>query len=134
MFGGCNMNAQANLTQREKQVGELLAWGACKKTVASRLSVSIHTVENHVRNIFDKTECRSVNEFSAWWFCTNFGISMELSPLKNYIAMILIIIYMSGDIMRSTDAFTRCRFRRSSNVTERIRSRTRRDELDFKLC
>ncbi len=125
------MNAGAKLTRRETQVGRLIAWGACKKTVADHLFISVHTVENHVRNIFEKTECRSVNEFSAWYFCTQFGISMELSPLKNIVAVCLLIIYMSGDIMQSTDAFTRNRSRRSTNVTERLRSRNRRDELDL---
>ncbi|MDD4698194.1 MAG: helix-turn-helix transcriptional regulator [Fermentimonas sp.] len=124
------MNAGAKLTRRETQVGKLIAWGACKKTVADRLFISVHTVENHVRNIFEKTECRSVNEFSAWYFCTHFGISMELSPLKNIVAMCLIIIYISGDIMQSTDIFT-SRSRRNSNLTERLRSRNRRDESDL---
>jgi DNA-binding CsgD family transcriptional regulator len=124
------MNAGAKLTRRETQVGRLIAWGACKKTVADRLFISVHTVENHVRNIFEKTECRSVNEFSAWYFCTHFGISMELSPLKNIVAICLIIIYMSGDIMQSTDIFTG-RSRRNTNLTERLRSRNRRDESDL---
>jgi len=124
------MNAEAKLTRRETQVAKLIAWGACKKTVADRLYISVHTVENHVRNIFEKTECRSVNEFSAWYFCTHFGISMELSPLKNIVAVCLIIIYMSGDIMQSTDIFTG-RSRRNTNLTERLRSRNRRDESDL---
>lgn len=40
------MRAEAGLTQRETQIAELLAWGAAKKEVADRLSISPRTVEN----------------------------------------------------------------------------------------
>mgnify|MGYP000852372955 CR=1 FL=1 len=121
------MNSEAKLTRRETQVGKLIAWGACKKTVADRLFISIHTVENHVRNIFEKTECRSVNEFSAWYFCKNFGISMELSPLRSILAIFLLSIYISGDISNSLDQFTRIRTNRTTKI-ERIRTRSRRED------
>lgn len=38
------MRAEAGLTQRETQIAELLAWGAAKKEVADRLSISPRTV------------------------------------------------------------------------------------------
>ena len=118
------MNPEAVLTKREKQVGNLLAWGAIKKEVADRLCISIHTVENHVRNIFYKTNCKSVNEFSAWYFCTDFNISMELSPLRNVVAVFLLSIYLSGDALQTIDFCTRTRCRRCAE-TERVRLRRR---------
>lgn len=124
------MNARARLTRREQEVGELIAWGAIKKEVAHRLSISVHTVENHVRNIFEKTECRSANEFSAWYFCTHFNISMELSPLKNVVASLLLIIYLSGDIFQGIDLFTRGQHSRQT-VSEIRRTKIRRDDLDI---
>lgn len=125
------MNARAQLTKREKEIGELIAWGAIKKEVAHRLSISVHTVENHVRNIFAKTECRSANEFSAWYFCTHFNISMELSPLKNVVAAFLLTIYLFGDISQGFDLFTRGRYARQTKTAEIRRPRIRRDELEF---
>jgi len=127
------MNATAQLTKRELEIGKLIAWGADKKTVASRLFISIYTVENHVRNIYDKTGCRSANEFSAWYFCKNFGISMELSPLKNVVAVLLLMIYLSGDISQSFDMFTRARTNRGAVQTERVRSRCRREDFTQEL-
>ncbi|MDD2286036.1 MAG: helix-turn-helix transcriptional regulator [Paludibacter sp.] len=128
------MNPTAQLSKREQEVGKLIAWGACKKMVADRLYISIHTVENHVRNIFYKTGCRSANEFSAWYFCTHFNISMELSPLKNVVAAILLTIYLSGDLTQSFDLFTRGRYARRSNITERIRHRSRREDFELDYC
>lgn len=125
------MNPAAHLTHREQEIGKLIAWGACKKLVAQRLFISVHTVENHVRNMFEKTECRSVNEFSAWYFCTHFNISMELSPLKNIIAALLLTIYLSGDLSQNLDLFTRSRNIRRSNITERYKYRCRRDDLEL---
>lgn len=76
------MNLLVKLTTRETEIAELFAWGASKKEVANHLNVSERTVENHARNIYEKTGCGKVNELSAWWFCTRFNISFDLSPLK----------------------------------------------------
>lgn len=83
------------LTKRESEIAELFAWGASKKDIAKRLFISERTVENHTRNIYEKTGCSKVNELSAWWFCKTFHISFELSPFKrNAITMVMIMLMM----------------------------------------
>ena len=42
------------LTVREKEVLELLADGLLSKEIADRLSISAHTITNHLRNIYTK--------------------------------------------------------------------------------
>ena len=87
------MDNAKSLTKRESEIAELFAWGASKKDVAKRLFISERTVENHTRNIYDKTGCSKVNELSAWWFCKTFHISFELSPFKrNAITMVMIML------------------------------------------
>ena len=44
----------ANLTQREHEVLALLSKGQPDKEIADQLGISIYTVHEHVRNIFDK--------------------------------------------------------------------------------
>ena len=44
----------ADLTQREQEVLGLLSKGHPDKDIADRLEISVHTVHEHVRNIFDK--------------------------------------------------------------------------------
>ena len=56
------MRAEAGLTQRETQIAELLAWGAAKKEVADRLSISPRTVENTARNIYSKIGIQKATE------------------------------------------------------------------------
>lgn len=87
------MNISAQLTKREQQIAELIAWGATKKDVANKLFISERTAENHARNIYEKTGVTKANELSAWWFCMRFNISFDLSPLrKTIIANSLILI------------------------------------------
>ena len=87
------MNNAKPLTKRESEIAELFAWGASKKDIAKRLLISERTVENHTRNIYEKTGCSKVNELSAWWFCKTFHISFELSPFKrNAITMVMIML------------------------------------------
>jgi DNA-binding NarL/FixJ family response regulator len=47
------------LTDREREVAELVAGGHRYKEVARRLKISQHTVKNHLRRIFDKLEIKS---------------------------------------------------------------------------
>jgi DNA-binding NarL/FixJ family response regulator len=44
----------AELTQREREVLELIARGLDNAAIASQLSVSPKTVRNHINGIFDK--------------------------------------------------------------------------------
>lgn len=98
------MNPTAKLTNREREVAELSAWGACKKEIATHLYISVRTVENHFRNIYFKTECTKATELSAWWFCTRYQISFTLSPLVRKIAaIILLMIYLSGTYGNNID-------------------------------
>ena len=88
------INIFAALTPCETRVAEYLAWGACKKEAASLLNISVRTVENHARNIYEKVGCRAVNELSAWWFCTRYNISFDLSPLKRRVITTIMTILL----------------------------------------
>ncbi|HVY31999.1 MAG TPA: response regulator transcription factor [Polyangiaceae bacterium] len=56
---GLNPDDLARLSQREKQVVELLTKGDTAKDVASKLGLSANTVRNHVKSIFAKLRVHS---------------------------------------------------------------------------
>jgi len=116
------MNADATLTTREAQIAELFAWGAAKKEVATKLFVSERTVENHARNIYEKIGCGKVNELSAWWFCKQFGISFDLSPLKRAVISCFFLLILSPQMFKADDDVVRM-FRAKARTT-RVRRRT----------
>ncbi len=70
------------LSIREKQIAELIAWGAAKKDISAALGISESTVNNTARNIYNKIGLQKATELSAWYFCTTFNISFGLSPIK----------------------------------------------------
>ena len=92
------------LSRREYQVAELIAWGAAKKEIPDMLQklyggvqISVRTVENIVRNIYDKLHINKANELSALWFCRYYGVDEDLSPIKQlrrtvYSLLFLVII------------------------------------------
>ena len=47
------------ITQREFEFILLIKRGLTNKEIASELSISVNTVNNHIANIFDKTDVRS---------------------------------------------------------------------------
>lgn len=99
----------AALTVRENQVAERIAWGASQKEVAADLGISRYTVDNILRKIYEKLHIGKINELSAWWFCTTFGISFDLSPLKRTIgALGLMVLFVAGEMNHD---FQFCRYR-----------------------
>lgn len=122
------MNKDAELTKRESEIAELFAWGASKKDVANQLYISERTVENHARNIYEKTGCTKVNELSAWWFCTKFHISFDLSPLKRKSIATAFLLLLIPSLMNFDNMMIRTR----NNTCRIVRVRTRRkSENDF---
>ena len=121
------------LTKRESEIAELFAWGASKKEIANRLFISERTVENHARRIFEKTGCSKVNELSAWWFCTKFHISFDLSPLKRKLLTWLMLAVMTPTIINHDNVVMR--FRTQSRTTRVQRSRRDNDNgtADFQI-
>lgn len=120
------------LTKRESEIAELFAWGASKKDIANRLFISERTVENHARTIYKKTGCGKVNELSAWWFCTTFHISFDLSPFRRKIISLCFLVLMIPQTLRSDNAVVRVR---NTPCRESRISRRRMDEeaTDFEL-
>ena len=108
----------AVLTARESQIAERIAWGASQKEVAADLGISRYTVDNTLRKIYEKLHIGKINELSAWWFCTTFGISFDLSPLKRTMgALGLMVLFMAGEVHQDWQF---CRYRAERVRTERI--------------
>lgn len=51
-----------SLTDREREILDLLAQGLSNKTIASRLYLSVRTVEGHIANIYSRLEVHSRTE------------------------------------------------------------------------
>ena len=47
-----------SLTARENEILELLDQGLTNQQIANRLSVTLHTVKNHVHSVLEETGCR----------------------------------------------------------------------------
>jgi DNA-binding CsgD family transcriptional regulator len=56
------------LTDRESQVTQRLLSGSPRKSIASELGISLHTVNDHVKAVFDKTGVSSAGELRAQLF------------------------------------------------------------------
>lgn len=57
--------AAAALSRREREVARLAIAGLPNKSVAARLDLSVWTVKNHLRSIFEKTGARNRTELGA---------------------------------------------------------------------
>ncbi|MCR6642553.1 MAG: LuxR C-terminal-related transcriptional regulator [Sporocytophaga sp.] len=53
------------LSKREKEVFTLLAQGKTSKQIANELNISTHTVNNHRKNMLQKTNTANVSELMS---------------------------------------------------------------------
>lgn len=108
------MNRNAILNKRQKQFIERIAWGASYKEVADFFHVSWSTVDNTLRNAKTKLGLSKVTELGAWWFCTNYGISFDLSPIaRQCTAGVILLLFSLGEVTTVTNiSYTMQRVRR----------------------
>ena len=122
------------LTKRESEIAELFAWGASKKDIANRLFISERTVENHARNIYVKIGCQKVNELSAWWFCTKFHISFDLSPIKRKFIALCFLAMLTPTIFNNDNVVVRVRTARCRTTrVQRSRRESEDGAADFQI-
>lgn len=121
------------LSKRESQIAELIAWGASKKEVPSLLQkiyggkeISVHTVENTLRNIFLKLGFSKSTELGAWWFCHRYSIDetseSPLVRLRKSIAAIAFLVIMLPQIINTDYSAVRPQRARSTRI-ERVQRR-----------
>lgn len=127
------MNKDAKLTKREIEVAEYLAWGASKKQLAEIFFIDYDTVDSHTRAIYEKTGTHKVNELSAWWFCTHFHISFNLSPLtRQIIAFVFLIILLPNEIIANNNFVRAQRSQRVKSI-KRVKTTRRRNDRELDL-
>lgn len=141
-MGGMIMDLSAQLTKRELQVAELLAWGASKKEVPDLLPIkqgkkpiSVRTVEVLTKSIYEKLHIQKVNELSVWYFCTHFHISMDLNPLmRRIVAAILLLTIVLAEVNNSNDFVRTLRVRPLRSTVRTTRNAAgRRSENTLEL-
>ena len=64
--------AAYGLTEREQELTRLVLQGYSTTEIAERLVISAHTVQQHLRNIFDKTGVRSRRDLVTKVFFTHY--------------------------------------------------------------
>lgn len=125
-----DMNKDVRLTKRENQIAELIAWGSAKKEIADLLCISVSTVDNTARSIYEKIGINKSNELSAWWFCRTYKVPFEDAPLfkfskarKAVIAFILLCVIVPREIFSTQDTVRVMRRCSSGRRVSRVRSR-----------
>lgn len=128
------MNNNVRLTRRERQIAEMIAWGSAKKEIADLLSLSVNTIDNTARSIYEKIGINKASELSAWWFCSNYKVPFEDAPLlrfsnlkKGIIALFLLAVIIPREIFTLEDTI---RVMRSANGRRVGRSGRRINEFD----
>lgn len=120
------MRLEAGLTAREMQYAELTAWGGSKKEVADRLGVSGRTVENTLRNIYQKIGIQKVTELAVWFFVTHYGVPLSMDPWKRKIVALFLLLLILPKEFGFEDMNDQYRRNNRARVERVIRVRNRK--------
>ncbi len=107
------------LSAREEQVLETVAWGASYEEAGDLLGITSRTIDNHLRKIKEKLQLQKVSELSAYYFCTKYNISFDLSPLKEKIIVAgFLLLSITSEFNANQDQFVVARRRPRRTRTE----------------
>lgn len=88
------MNFEAQLSKRELEVAEVLAFSQQRQQAAARLFIAEGTLAAHSYRIYEKLEVNSKTELIIWWMVTRLGIDKERIPYFRLLPVLLLTITM----------------------------------------
>ncbi|GEM_PF-4000959 len=91
------MNLQAQLSPRETEVAEIMAFTKSKSDAADKLCISEGTLSAHTYRIYDKLEINSKSELVIWWMVRKMGISKTMIPYFQYLGVIILCLGIMAD-------------------------------------
>lgn len=110
------------VTQREQQIWAMIADGMTKKEVANELGRSFHTVNQIVRNLYDKLQIRKETELvREWFFHTSLASRKDFKRTvsqKGFFVAVLFLSLTGLQIATNAPAF------RSGRTASRTLTRT----------
>lgn len=56
----------SELSKREREIIILVSKATCRKDIAAKLKISLHTVDAHLRHLRLKTKTHSIAELIVW--------------------------------------------------------------------
>jgi len=118
-----------NISDREYQIAELIAWGASDKEVAEELYISPETAKTHRKNILKKIHGHNAADLTRWFFQHKCRISLGINPRQvRHLAFAFLVLigigeYMSQDMIRTA---------RPVRVSKLIRRR-KRESNSYKM-
>lgn len=99
------------LSKREKEIAELVTWGASCKEISCILNISVETAKEHVKHIKKKLGINKSTEIGAFIFCTEYNVPVhrdKLGRIKNLIAIVtctlafMLVEYQQLNVIRTT--------------------------------
>ena len=114
------MNLDAQLSKRELEVAEIMAFTKCKHDAAERLFISEGTLSAHTFNIYEKLQINSKSELVIWWFVKKLGVELTDVP---YFKLTTILIICIATLFDRDIYFRRFSRKEDVNVCYKINSK-----------
>lgn len=127
-----------NLTKREREVLELIAYGNSQKEVAYMLDCKLGTVDTHVKNIKAKTGLQKATELAAAFLWKKYRLPVIDLPdrTRRVIAAALLALSVFTTVLNSSDMLRVFRGNGrpgAKTINAKAGARRSRKEFDFIL-
>lgn len=84
------MNLTAQLSKRENEVAEIMAFTKSKSDAADKLCISEGTLSAHTFRIYEKLGINSKSELVIWWMVTRMHVEKQLIPYFKLVPVVII--------------------------------------------
>jgi DNA-binding CsgD family transcriptional regulator len=97
-------NTEKTLTQRERDVLQLISWGYSQKEAADRLHISRFTIDVHVKNIKAKIGLQKATELECAFLYKKYSLPLCDLPetIRRTIAAAMLALSMFTAILHTT--------------------------------
>jgi len=130
---GLHLKWDAELTDRELEIGKQVAFGYTQREAATIFFRSPLTIANTLRNAFRKVGARNIAEFSAWLWCKEFNVTLIISEGRRKIMTVaMIALFLVFDLIPGHEVIrTRALRSKTARTEARCSGGRRTESIDF---
>lgn len=92
------INIDVELTPRESELTTCAIMGFAKKQIAAKKFISVRTVEQTMKNVYEKVGVNSIAQLAVWWWCKNLNIRSLKNPMLTVAIIVTLIAGFVAEI------------------------------------
>jgi len=133
-MNGVSTTTEMHLSNREKSIARLIAWGFVQKEIADMLSISTQTISVHMRNIYRKLAIHKETDLTRWYIFNEYCIADN--PFKKIVVVFFLVLTCTAILTENNlvRTFSSRPFKAAARVSRVTRRKRYENVFDLHLA